>query len=88
MFDHIVQGLCRRCQKRPATNIWVGEGGVMSWAHGGGEPWCDLCITEEQLVYAWQILENLPALEVKHDRLRLESARSDLLGLLSLRPAA
>lgn len=59
------KGNCVNCNTRPATIWWVGEGGVMAWAHGGGEPWCEHCSVTEQLKHARDMAAKIPELEEK-----------------------
>lgn len=56
-------GVCVRCQKRPGTTIWIGEGGVMDYIHGGGVPYCQRCVVECQLEYARKLTATIPDLE-------------------------
>lgn len=56
-------GLCEHCGQRPATVIWIGEGDMLTYAHGGGSNWCERCCVEEQLEYARKRAAEIPALE-------------------------
>jgi len=59
------KGNCENCNTRPATLWWVGEGGAMAWAHGGGVPWCQHCSVTEQLKHARDMAAKIPELEEK-----------------------
>ncbi len=63
-------GLCKCCRKRKATIQWVGDGGVMAWAHGMAEGWCEICATEAQVEYARDAAQRLPELEARLAELR------------------
>lgn len=40
---------CANCKTRKIDGVWVGEGGAWAYVHGGGVPWCRLCMAREQL---------------------------------------
>ena len=61
----VPEGACEFCNKRPATSWWVGDGGIMSFVHGGGIGACERCCTEEQLKHARAAAERIPELERK-----------------------
>lgn len=67
--------MCKNCGKREATEIWVGDGGVMGYIHGASANWCKICCIEEQLRYAKKIAESIPELERKLRELNGESTR-------------
>lgn len=61
----ILSDLCRNCEERPGLETWVGDGGVMSYVHGGGEPWCKKCCIEAQLKHAREMATKIPELEAE-----------------------
>jgi len=62
--------LCQNCHKRKATTNWVGEGGVLDFAHGAYQRWCDYCSVEAQLKYAKKQAKQIPVLERRMERLK------------------
>ena len=60
-----VKGTCQHCNQRPATEWWVGEGGIMAWTHGQRSAWCKVCVVTEQLRYAREIADGIPTLEAR-----------------------
>ena len=62
--------LCQNCNKRKATEKWIGEGSVMDYIHGNYQWWCKRCILEYQLKYAKRIAKNIPKLikQLKKER--------------------
>jgi hypothetical protein len=56
---------CSKCKTGKATTWWTGDEGVMGFIHGMGVPYCDRCVTEEQLEYARKIAATIPTLEAK-----------------------
>jgi len=54
---------CQHCGKRPATESWIGEGGVLAMTHGMSQAWCKLCCLQEQILYAKKIIKNFPKLK-------------------------
>lgn len=54
--------LCAKCQHRPGTEIWVGEGGTLAYVHGMYSRWCRRCVIEAQLEHAKTIAATIPAL--------------------------
>lgn len=65
--------ICANCHQRPATIIWVGEGGMLAYTHGGGVWWCKFCATEAQLAYAKAAALRIPELEQQLATLRQET---------------
>lgn len=59
------QTLCNNCKQRPATEIWVGDGGVLAYAHGAYQHWCLRCVLEAQLEHARKLATSIPELESK-----------------------
>lgn len=59
------KGNCVNCNTRPATMWWVGDGGILAFTHGGGEPWCEHCSVVEQLKHAQTMAAKIPELEEK-----------------------
>lgn len=62
-------GTCRNCEKRPASGIWLGTGSVMDYIHGGGVPWCELCMVKEQLKHAEECAARVPELRARLEAL-------------------
>lgn len=56
---------CQHCQRRPGTETWIGEGGMLGWAHGIFALWCMQCVLEAQIEHAQQAAERLPELKCK-----------------------
>lgn len=54
---------CGNCQKHKASESWVGEGGVMAYAHGMAEFWCKCCVIKTQLEYARETAKRIVKLE-------------------------
>jgi hypothetical protein len=54
--------ICAHCKTRPATTVWVGDGGVMAFIHGAGEDWCRRCVLEAQLAHAQAMEQQIPVL--------------------------
>lgn len=54
------EGLCQKCSEREATETWVGDGGVIGWAHGMFQFWCKLCVVKEMLKHAVEVSEKIP----------------------------
>ena len=59
----ITSELCNKCKKRPATESWVGDGGMIGFVHGCFERWCKRCCIEEQLSHCKKAAKRIPALE-------------------------
>jgi len=55
--------LCPNCGRRPASENWVGEGGMLDYVHGFYQRWCKLCCLKAQLEYARKQVERIPDLE-------------------------
>lgn len=55
--------LCPKCEQRPGTEIWVGEGGTLAYVHGFHAYWCKPCVVTEQLAYARKSAARIPELE-------------------------
>lgn len=60
-----IEGLCRRCGENEATVLWLGSSGALAYVHGGGEPWCERCCVEEQVIHARGRAAELEELEAK-----------------------
>lgn len=58
------RGPCVTCGQ-PATTDWVGEGGIMGWAHGMSVPRCERCCLVDQVAHAREVAVRLPELEAK-----------------------
>lgn len=56
---------CANCGKRPGTETWLGDAGVLGYVHGMGVLWCELCVATAQLEYALALAKWIPALEQK-----------------------
>lgn len=56
---------CAKCNKRPATDWWAGDGGMIGAVHGCVAPWCKVCCLEEQLTYARNAAQRIPELEAE-----------------------
>jgi hypothetical protein len=59
--------MCQKCGEHPGTECWVGEGGILTWAHGISQQWCRVCVVTAQLDYARKAAENIPDLERQLD---------------------
>lgn len=57
--------ICTNCKARPATTVWVGEGGALAFVHGGGMPWCRHCVLEAQLAHIRLLVAEMPAMELE-----------------------
>jgi hypothetical protein len=68
--------LCARCRRRPPTQLWVGEGGAMSFIHGGGQHWCGVCVAQVQLDYARAQAAAIPEREAALAAARAEAGLS------------
>lgn len=55
--------VCKNCKLRPATGLWVGEGGVWAYIHGASVPWCEHCMVEAKLKYAREQASHIGDLE-------------------------
>ena len=58
------EGPCQKCNKRPATTCWSSEGPVAA-LHGVYSYWCEICVVEEQLYFAYKLQASIPELEEK-----------------------
>ncbi len=56
-------GECVNCHQRPATALWIGEGGSLAFAHGHYQSWCEPCVLRAQLNYAKERAKAIPELE-------------------------
>jgi hypothetical protein len=70
LWDHdtnaqVVSDLCRNCEERPATENWVGEGGIMAYAHGAYTRWCKRCCLEGALKHCRESAARIPELEAQ-----------------------
>jgi hypothetical protein len=61
----VVDDLCEHCHVRPASIDWVGDGGVLDWAHGFSHRWCEHCAVEARLDFARQLAAEIPDLEAQ-----------------------
>lgn len=53
---------CGRCGA-PATTAFAPD--MLSWTHGGGTPYCERCVVEEQLEHALEASARVPELQEK-----------------------
>lgn len=60
---------CQNCQKRDATENWVGNGGMMDFVHGNYQRWCKVCVLKTQIKHLKQQVRRLPILEAKLKKL-------------------
>ena len=60
---------CQKCGIRPSTVNWIGEGGVLDWAHGMYARWCEICCLSESIKHNRKIAANLPKQEKKLKKL-------------------
>lgn len=67
-------GLCKRCKVRKATDIWIGEAGVLALTHGMRADWCRQCVVVSQLEYCRKSAERIPELEAELERLQQQSS--------------
>lgn len=58
-----VSGPCVNCWVRPATIVWIGDGGALAYIHGGGQPWCERCALVAQISYAREMATKIIDLE-------------------------
>jgi hypothetical protein len=81
--DHLLEPvdpiMCENCGKRKATQIWVGEGGTLSFVHGGGQNWCERCCVETQLKHAEEVATRIPELKEKLKELRRQEIKNSIL---------
>ncbi len=56
-------GDCRNCGQRPATELWIGDGGSLAFVHGHYQPWCKPCTLQVQLDHARKRAKAIPELE-------------------------
>ncbi len=56
-------GDCANCHQRPATELWIGEGGTLALVHGHYEFWCKFCCLQFALNYARERAAAIPELE-------------------------
>jgi hypothetical protein len=64
---------CAKCQQRPATTWWSGEGGTMALVHGCYEARCEICCIEEQLEHARRLAAAIPAMEAQLADLKVKA---------------
>jgi hypothetical protein len=57
--------LCENCGKHEGTEMWVGQGGILDYAHGMYAMWCLCCTIKAQIAYAEERAEDLPNLKKK-----------------------
>jgi hypothetical protein len=67
-------GICRKCNERPATEMWA-EGGAFAAIHGGYEYRCKRCVVAAQLEHAKQMAAMVPQLERDLAALERETPR-------------
>ena len=61
-----IEGLCENCHERPATLIWVGEGGSLAMSRDYMQSvWCKKCALTEQIAYAEVAVSRLETLKRK-----------------------
>jgi hypothetical protein len=70
------KGPCEHCGSRPASIWWTGEGGFLSWVHGGGRPWCMVCTLSERVKHLEGQVAKLPAMRAKLAAL-LDGSKTD-----------
>lgn len=64
--EPVNDNLCPNCEKRePTIEFLPDSGGVMEWAHGGSQLWCEPCVVETQLKHARECTKTVPKLEQK-----------------------
>jgi hypothetical protein len=63
-------GMCGNCHKRPGTETWVAEGGMIAYAHGFYAMWCKRCCLEAQVKFCRDAIVRLPTLEKQLAELR------------------
>jgi hypothetical protein len=61
----VSDGWCANCGIRQATLNWVGEGGVLAYAHGLASRWCERCVVAAQLEHARKLAASIPDLAVR-----------------------
>ena len=61
--ENRVKGLCENCHKRPATEDWTGEGGILAFVHGMYSRWCSVCVLRTQIKFAYERKDTIPQLE-------------------------
>ena len=54
---------CTNCKKHKGTQVWVGWGGVMGWAHGNYQMWCKVCVLNERIKHINEMNKELPKLK-------------------------
>ena len=54
-------GLCKLCNKRPAT-LWWSDEGMVAAVHGMYAPRCERCCIETQLAHAREMAASIPKL--------------------------
>lgn len=58
------EGLCKRCNTRPATTWWSDEGTIAA-VHGYYSATCERCVVERQLEHAREMAASIPKLEAR-----------------------
>jgi len=62
------EGNCNNCEKRPATEWWIVEGGLDA-IHGGGIPWCKICCLTTAIESLSEKVERIPEMQEELDEL-------------------
>jgi len=60
---------CEKCRVREATMVWTGDSGILGFAHGMGQNWCEYCVVKEQLKHAKEMASKIPELEKRLEEL-------------------
>ena len=54
---------CENCNKRVATQRWIGDEGTLGLIHGWSQWWCEVCCVEAQLEFIKKLVSKIPGLE-------------------------
>lgn len=65
MVESAATPLCDNCGKRPGTEPWVGDGGLLAMTHGWTKMWCKPCVLEAQIGHARERADVIPELEAE-----------------------
>lgn len=58
-------GICRNCNERQATQLWIGDGGSLALVHGMHSSWCAVCCAREQLRHAEAQAARIPEIRAE-----------------------
>jgi hypothetical protein len=61
---------CQHCGKHKATVNWVGQGGILEYAHGMYEMWCECCALKVQIKHMKKEIKSLARLEKKLGKIK------------------